>query len=143
MTRHMQSGANEGALSVTWPLDRSMYAMSSTKGHVIGNNSVASSLNHSVRVIIAGMSHDFSLCRNEIARDTRPLCLFVPWKNAFDVIHPRPDSNLPLTSRIRCDLRYFPGLWRPEIGSPEELYMAHLLPYTYVSGWIPGSIPVI
>lgn len=39
---------------MTWPLDTNAYARTSTKHDVIGTGHVAASLNHSVRVIVAG-----------------------------------------------------------------------------------------
>lgn len=41
-------------LTVTWPLDSTAYASSATHTHVIDETSVANSLHHSVRVIVAG-----------------------------------------------------------------------------------------
>lgn len=41
-------------LSVTWPLDGAAYAKSATHTHVIGETSIANSLHHSVRAIVAG-----------------------------------------------------------------------------------------
>ncbi|CAN0069464.1 unnamed protein product, partial [Ectocarpus fasciculatus] len=43
-------------LTVTWPLDTNAYARTSTKHDVIGTGHVAASLNHSVRVIVAGLA---------------------------------------------------------------------------------------
>ncbi|CAM9204572.1 unnamed protein product, partial [Hapterophycus canaliculatus] len=42
------------SLSVTWPLDPLAYANTTTQKDVIGENYIASSLNHSARVLIAG-----------------------------------------------------------------------------------------
>lgn len=48
------SKSGSGALSVTWPLDNMTYTNSTTRAHIIGKSSIASSLHHSVRVILAG-----------------------------------------------------------------------------------------
>lgn len=56
--QEVDDGANSSgqALSVTWPLDNTAYSGSTVERNVIGTNYVAASLNHSVRVIIAGSS---------------------------------------------------------------------------------------
>ena len=41
-------------LTVTWPLDTTVYACSTTKEHLFGTASAAVSLNYSVRVMLAG-----------------------------------------------------------------------------------------
>lgn len=53
-SRFSQPDSKNGALSVTWPLDNMAYAKSTTREHVIGEDYIASSLNYSVRIIIAG-----------------------------------------------------------------------------------------
>lgn len=47
--------ADTGPLSVTWPVDYKAYSDVSNE-QVMGKNPIASSLNHSVRVLLAGMS---------------------------------------------------------------------------------------
>eukprot|EP00752_Nemacystus_decipiens_P008264 g7389.t2 len=57
--KEVDDGANSsssGALSVTWPLDSTAYSGSTVERNVIGADHVAASLNHSVRVIIAGLA---------------------------------------------------------------------------------------
>lgn len=44
-----------GPLSVTWPVDYKAYSNVS-KEQIMGRNPIASSLNHSVRVLLAGTS---------------------------------------------------------------------------------------
>ncbi|CAN0339970.1 unnamed protein product, partial [Ectocarpus sp. 13 AM-2016] len=50
-----KADSNE-SLTVTWPLDANAYAHTSTQDNVIGTGHVAASLNHSVRVIVAGLA---------------------------------------------------------------------------------------
>lgn len=56
-----------GALSVTWPLDNMAYSNSTTRTHIIGKSSIANSLHHSVRVILAGKT-----CQTPNGRDRAP-----------------------------------------------------------------------
>lgn len=46
-----------GPLSVTWPLDNSYYTKTSRE-QVMGKTPIASSINHSIRVLIAGKGVD-------------------------------------------------------------------------------------
>ncbi|CAN0319680.1 unnamed protein product [Scytosiphon promiscuus] len=59
MSLYCSSSKAEGnpkSLSVTWPLDPLAYANTTTKKDVIGENYIASSLNHSARVLIGGLA---------------------------------------------------------------------------------------
>lgn len=49
-----QADDTSESLSVTWPVDNMAYISCTTKEHVIGKNSITSSLDYSVRVLLAG-----------------------------------------------------------------------------------------
>lgn len=54
-TQHIKMQVGTGPLSVTWPVDYKAYS-DVTNEQVMGKHPIASSLNHSVRVLLAGTS---------------------------------------------------------------------------------------
>ena len=59
---------------MTWPLDNMAYANSTTRTHVIGETSIANSLHHSARIILAGKPRRVSDGGGLGALNTREKC---------------------------------------------------------------------